>query len=69
MKFRALGLVLLLAVETCKAEEITCEETKPFTCNQTDRFNRKHFDDDFIFGVASSAYQACNRSHILPILT
>ncbi|AED95661.1 thioglucoside glucosidase 3 [Arabidopsis thaliana] len=49
MKFRALGLVLLLAVETCKAEEITCEETKPFTCNQTDRFNRKHFDDDFIF--------------------
>ncbi|KAG7533369.1 Glycoside hydrolase family 1 [Arabidopsis thaliana x Arabidopsis arenosa] len=59
MKLLGLGLVLLLAVVTCKAEEIMCEENKPFTCNQTGRLNRKHFDDDFIFGVASSAYQAC----------
>ncbi|KAG7605348.1 Glycoside hydrolase superfamily [Arabidopsis thaliana x Arabidopsis arenosa] len=60
MKFRALGLVLLLAVETCKAEEITCEETKPFTCNQTDRFNRKHFDDDFIFGIEGGKGRGLN---------
>ncbi|EFH41889.1 myrosinase [Arabidopsis lyrata subsp. lyrata] len=67
MKLLGLCLVLLLAVVTCKAEEITCEETKPFTCNQTDRFNRKHFDDDFIFGVASSAYQACAKGRGLNV--
>ncbi|CAL9242594.1 unnamed protein product [Arabidopsis halleri] len=67
MKLLGLGLVLLLAVVTCKAEEIMCEETTPFTCNQTDRFNRKHFDDDFIFGVASSAYQACAKGRGLNV--
>nr|WJJ09236.1 myrosinase isoform 2 [Eutrema japonicum] len=56
MKLLGIALVLLLAVVTCKAE-ITCEEDKPFTCNQTERLNRNHFDPDFIFGVASSAYQ------------
>ncbi|KAL0800920.1 hypothetical protein Bca101_056095 [Brassica carinata] len=59
MKLRGLVLiVLLLAVVSCKAnQEITCEENEPFTCHNTDRFNSKSFPKDFIFGVASSAYQ------------
>ncbi|ESQ37143.1 hypothetical protein EUTSA_v10002470mg [Eutrema salsugineum] len=58
MKLLGLALVFLLAVATCKAnEEITCEENLPFTCSNTDRLNSKSFGKDFIFGVASSAYQ------------
>lgn len=64
MRLLGITLVFLLAVATCKAEEIPCQEDHPFTCNQTDRFNRSNFDKDFIFGTASSAYQACNKSHI-----
>ncbi|CAH8314363.1 unnamed protein product [Eruca vesicaria subsp. sativa] len=60
MKHLWLILAFLLALATCKAhEEITCEENPPFTCGQTDRFNSSSFDKDFIFGLASSAYQAC----------
>ncbi|CAL9231617.1 unnamed protein product [Arabidopsis halleri] len=58
MKLLGFALAILLAVATCKAdEEITCEENVPFTCSQTDRFNKQDFEKDFIFGVASSAYQ------------
>ncbi|KFK26384.1 hypothetical protein AALP_AA8G241600 [Arabis alpina] len=57
MRLLGITLAFLLAVATCKAEEITCEEDHPFTCNQTDRLNRSHFEKNFIFGVASSAYQ------------
>ncbi|CAH8313114.1 unnamed protein product [Eruca vesicaria subsp. sativa] len=60
MKYFGLILTFLLAVATCKAyEEITCEENVPFTCGQIDRLNSSNFEKDFIFGVASSAYQAC----------
>ncbi|CAN7058451.1 unnamed protein product [Brassica oleracea var. botrytis] len=64
MKFRGLDLIVfLLAVVSCKAnKEITCEENEPFTCNNTDRLNSKGFPKDFIFGVSSAAYQACNKS-------
>ncbi|ESQ39706.1 hypothetical protein EUTSA_v10001184mg, partial [Eutrema salsugineum] len=43
MKFYGLAIVFLLAVATtCKADdEITCEENEPFTCSNTDRFNKK----------------------------
>ncbi|CAN7132124.1 unnamed protein product [Brassica rapa subsp. narinosa] len=59
MKHIGLTLVFLLAVATCKAdEEITCKETLS-TCGHTDQFNSGSFEKDFIFGVASSAYQAC----------
>ncbi|XP_013693895.1 myrosinase-like [Brassica napus] len=59
MKLRGLLLIIfLLAVVSCKANgEITCEENEPFTCNNTARLNSKGFPKDFIFGVASSAYQ------------
>ncbi|KAH0914833.1 hypothetical protein HID58_029279 [Brassica napus] len=64
MKHIGLTLVFLLAVATCKAdEEITCKETLS-TCGHTDQFNSGSFEKDFIFGVASSAYQACNNSTI-----
>ncbi|CAF2125142.1 unnamed protein product [Brassica napus] len=54
-----LALVFLLAAASCKAdEEITCEENNPFTCSNTDILSSKNFGKDFIFGVASSAYQA-----------
>ncbi|KAG2310446.1 hypothetical protein Bca52824_022003 [Brassica carinata] len=57
-----LALVFLLAAASCKAdEEITCEENNPFTCSNTDILSSKNFGKDFIFGVASSAYQACNK--------
>ncbi|CAA7041634.1 unnamed protein product [Microthlaspi erraticum] len=57
MKLLGLTLVFLLAVANCKGE-IICEETNPpFKCNQTARLNSGNFADDFIFGVASSAYQ------------
>jgi len=63
MKLLGFALAILLVVATCKPEEeITCEENVPFTCSQTDRFNKQDFESDFIFGVASSAYQACNKS-------
>nr|ABS30827.1 myrosinase [Brassica oleracea] len=53
-----LALVFLLAAASCKAdEEITCEENNPFTCSNTDILSSKNFGKDFIFGVASSAYQ------------
>ncbi|KAF3604375.1 hypothetical protein F2Q69_00037492 [Brassica cretica] len=59
MKHIWLTLAFLLALATCKAvEEINCEENLPFTCGQTDRFNSSSFEKDFIFGLASSAYQA-----------
>ncbi|XP_024007504.1 myrosinase isoform X3 [Eutrema salsugineum] len=59
MKLHRLALVLLVAVATCKAadEKITCEEKEPFTCSNTERLNSTSFGKDFIFGVASSAYQ------------
>ncbi|XP_010493858.1 PREDICTED: myrosinase 1 [Camelina sativa] len=58
MKFHWFALAFLLAVATCKGQEdYTCEENEPFHCNQTSRFNGKSFGEDFIFGVASSAYQ------------
>ncbi|KAL0854725.1 hypothetical protein Bca101_059877 [Brassica carinata] len=58
MKHLGLLLAFLLAVATCKAdEEITCEENLPFKCSQPDRLNSSSFEKDFIFGVASSAYQ------------
>ncbi|XP_010424332.1 PREDICTED: myrosinase 2-like [Camelina sativa] len=58
MKFQLFALAFLLAVATCKGQEdYTCEENEPFHCNQTSRFNGKSFGEDFIFGVASSAYQ------------
>nr|BAE16356.1 myrosinase [Eutrema japonicum] len=58
MKLHGLALVFLLAVATCKAvEDITCQEKEPFTCSNTDSLNSKSFGKDFIFGVASSAYQ------------
>ncbi|CAN8265210.1 unnamed protein product [Cochlearia groenlandica] len=60
MKLLGLGLVFLLALATtCKGEEeLICADDKPtLNCNQTDRFNKDSFDTDFIFGVASSAYQ------------
>ncbi|XP_018447385.1 myrosinase MA1-like isoform X2 [Raphanus sativus] len=58
MKHVGLILAFLLAVATCKAdEEISCEENLPFTCGHTDRLNSSNFEKDFIFGVASSAYQ------------
>ncbi|KAG7551947.1 Glycoside hydrolase family 1 [Arabidopsis thaliana x Arabidopsis arenosa] len=57
MKLLGFSLAILLAVVTCKAEEFTCEENEPFTCNQTKLFNSGSFEKDFIFGVASSAYQ------------
>nr|1MYR_A Chain A, MYROSINASE [Sinapis alba] len=38
-------------------EEITCQENNPFTCGNTDGLNSSSFEADFIFGVASSAYQ------------
>ncbi|CAN6925077.1 unnamed protein product [Brassica oleracea] len=61
MKHIWLTLAFLLALATCKAdEEINCEENLPFTCGQTDRFNSSSFEKDFIFGLASSAYQACS---------
>ncbi|CAF2076936.1 unnamed protein product [Brassica napus] len=61
MKHIWLTLAFLLALATCKAdEEINCEENLPFTCGQTDRFNSTSFEKDFIFGLASSAYQACS---------
>ncbi|KAJ4881196.1 Myrosinase 1 [Raphanus sativus] len=57
MKHIGLILVFLLAVATCKAdEEITCEKTVS-KCGHTDKFNSGSFEKDFIFGVASSAYQ------------
>ncbi|CAA7017237.1 unnamed protein product [Microthlaspi erraticum] len=59
MKHLGLTLAFLLAVATCKGDDITCEENEPFTCNQTDHFNSGSFEKDFIFGLASSAYQAC----------
>ncbi|KAJ4873098.1 Myrosinase 2 [Raphanus sativus] len=60
MKHLGLILAFLLAVATCKAdEEITCQENLPFKCSQTGRLNSSSFEKDFIFGVASSAYQAC----------
>ncbi|KAL0753990.1 hypothetical protein Bca101_091658 [Brassica carinata] len=60
MKHLGLILAFLLALATCKAdEEITCEENLPFKCSQPDRLNSSSFEKDFIFGVASSAYQAC----------
>ncbi|KAL0692322.1 hypothetical protein Bca4012_059502 [Brassica carinata] len=53
-----LALVFLLAIASCKAyEEITCEQNEPFTCGNTDILSSKNFGEDFIFGVASSAYQ------------
>ncbi|KAG2256046.1 hypothetical protein Bca52824_075340 [Brassica carinata] len=59
MKHIGLILVFLLAVATCKAdEESTCKETLS-ACGHTDQFNSGSFEKDFIFGVASSAYQAC----------
>ncbi|XP_018447786.1 myrosinase MA1-like [Raphanus sativus] len=58
MKHLGLILAFLLAVATCKAdEEITCQENLPFKCSQTGRLNSSSFEKDFIFGVASSAYQ------------
>nr|QWJ73434.1 beta-thioglucoside glucohydrolase 2-13 [Isatis tinctoria] len=59
MKLLGLSLIVfLLAVASCKAnEEISCEENEPFTCQDTDRLNSKGFAKDFIFGVASAAYQ------------
>lgn len=63
MKLLGLALVLLLAAASCKAgEEITCEENEPFTCSNTAKLSSKSFGKDFIFGVASSAYQACNNT-------
>nr|QWJ73437.1 beta-thioglucoside glucohydrolase 2-3 [Isatis tinctoria] len=67
MKLYALTLVFILAAVTCKAEDLTCEENEPFTCSQTDRFNSSSFEKDFIFGAASSAYQACGRGRGLNV--
>ncbi|KAF8080001.1 hypothetical protein N665_0982s0003 [Sinapis alba] len=38
--------------------ETTCGEYPPFNCNNTASFNRDNFSKGFLFGVASSAYQA-----------
>lgn len=38
--------------------ETTCGEYPPFNCNNTASFNRDSFNKGFLFGVASSAYQA-----------
>nr|QWJ73436.1 beta-thioglucoside glucohydrolase 2-2 [Isatis tinctoria] len=62
MKHLVLVLVFLLAVATCKAEEeITCQDENEqlIPCRQVDRLNSSCFEEKFIFGVASSAYQAC----------
>ncbi|CAL9231622.1 unnamed protein product [Arabidopsis halleri] len=67
MKLIRLAFVFLLALATCKGEEFTCEENEPFTCDQTKLFNSGSFEKDFIFGVASSAYQACGRGRGLNV--
>ncbi|CAH2036363.1 unnamed protein product [Thlaspi arvense] len=65
-KLHGLALVFLLAVAICKAaDEITCDENEPFKCSDPQTFNSKTFDEDLIFGVASSAYQACDKSLII----
>jgi len=70
MKLLMLAFVFLLALATCKGDEFVCEENEPFTCNQTKLFNSGNFEKGFIFGVASSAYQACYKSPIVfPYLT
>nr|VDD28825.1 unnamed protein product [Brassica oleracea] len=61
MKVHGLALVgFLIAVVSCKAIE-ECRENEPFTCGNTDQLSSKSFPEDFIFGVASAAYQACGR--------
>ncbi|KAL0643405.1 hypothetical protein Bca4012_041695 [Brassica carinata] len=61
MKVHGLALVgFLIAVVSCKAIE-ECRENEPFTCGNTDQLSSKSFPKDFIFGVASAAYQACGR--------
>ncbi|XP_010535173.1 PREDICTED: myrosinase 2-like [Tarenaya hassleriana] len=60
MNLRAFSLLFLLVGFCgfkCKAEDLQCEETQPFTCNDTGTLNKSLFADDFLFGVASSAYQ------------
>ncbi|CAH8361913.1 unnamed protein product [Eruca vesicaria subsp. sativa] len=59
MKLHGLALIcFLIAVASCKAiEDIDCEENEPFTCRNTDQLSSKTFPKDFIFGVASAAYQ------------
>lgn len=60
MNLRGVSLLLLLVVlcwVQCNANDLKCEENQPFTCNNTAVFNRSLFDDKFVFGVASSAYQ------------
>nr|QWJ73442.1 beta-thioglucoside glucohydrolase 2-8 [Isatis tinctoria] len=59
MKLQGLALIVfLLGVASCKAyEDIKCEENEPFSCQNTDRLSSKNFPKDFIFGVASAAYQ------------
>ncbi|XP_010519674.1 PREDICTED: myrosinase 2-like [Tarenaya hassleriana] len=62
MSLRSLALALFFLVLrfgsfSCNKAERTCEDNEPFTCNNTDAFNRESFEPDFLFGVASSAYQ------------
>ncbi|KAG2277975.1 hypothetical protein Bca52824_060530 [Brassica carinata] len=67
MKVHGLALVgFLIAVVSCKAIE-ECRENEPFTCGNTDQLSSKSFPEDFIFGVASAAYQACYKSTIFDV--
>ncbi|KAL0643404.1 hypothetical protein Bca4012_041694 [Brassica carinata] len=66
-KVHGLALVgFLIAVVSCKAIE-ECRENEPFTCGNTDQLSSKSFPEDFIFGVASAAYQACYKSTIFDV--
>ncbi|WZZ85524.1 hypothetical protein YC2023_114103 [Brassica napus] len=67
MKLHGLALIgYLIAVVSCKAIE-ECQENEPFTCRNTDQLSRKNFPKDFIFGVASAAYQACYKPTIFDV--
>ncbi|CAG7860635.1 hypothetical protein IGI04_033836 [Brassica rapa subsp. trilocularis] len=67
MKLHGLALIgFLIAVVSCKAIE-ECRENEPFTCGNTDQLSSKSFPKDFIFGVASAAYQACYKSTIFDV--
>ncbi|CAN6855275.1 unnamed protein product [Brassica oleracea] len=67
MKLHGLALIgYLIAVVSCKAIE-ECQENEPFTCRNTDQLSSKNFPKDFIFGVASAAYQACYKPTIFDV--
>ncbi|VVB01109.1 unnamed protein product [Arabis nemorensis] len=49
--------IVVSSLLLCKSE-ITCEDYPPFSCNNIGSFNRDSFNKGFLFGVASSTYQA-----------